>query len=159
MRTFFPTTQRRRLLKSQDKIDERQASLKSLIALGKSQGYLIRAEANEALTGIGVATIGVVMAGNTVKRLRYLPLGIVVASALCSLAVRLFGRPDLRALMGIPALLLTAWAFFEYLVTLGDDAPGGWSNPEGSRQFWYRSLLQLAVLLALFGFTCWIVAS
>ena len=52
-----------------------------------------------------------------------------MASVLCSLAVRLFGRPDLRVLMGIPAVLLTAWAFFGYLVTLDDDAPGGWSNP------------------------------
>ena len=94
---------------------------------------------------------------NARKTLRYLPLGIVIASVLCSVGVRLFGRSDLRVPVGLPALLLTGWSFAGHLITLDEDAPGGWSNSGDSHQVWHRSLLQLAVLLAIFGITCWIV--
>ncbi len=41
---------------------------------------------------------------NLRKALRYLFIGIVTASVLCFVAVRFFGRPDLRVLLGLPAL-------------------------------------------------------
>ncbi|HVO25072.1 MAG TPA: hypothetical protein VMW56_15745 [Candidatus Margulisiibacteriota bacterium] len=48
---------------------------------------------------------------------------------------------------------LAAWAAFGHLITLDDDEPGGWSNPEESKDLWRSSLLELAVkfvvLLAL----------
>jgi hypothetical protein len=84
-------------------------------------------------------------------------IGVFVLSLLCSVGARLFGRPQFVVPMGSPALLLASWAFFGYLVTLDDDAPGGWSNPERSGTVWMRSLLILAGLMALFGVTCWAV--
>jgi hypothetical protein len=34
----------------------------------------------------------------------------------------------------------SAWAFVGHLVTADDDAPGGWSNPEGSLPFPWAEL-------------------
>lgn len=43
-----------------------------------------------------------------------------------------------------------AWAFFGHLVTMDDEAPGGWSNPDGSLPFpWGRLILKALVLVAL----------
>jgi hypothetical protein len=94
---------------------------------------------------------------SSARKLRAITIGVTAVSVLASLVARFVGRPDLRVPLGIPALLLTGWSFFGFLVTLDDDAPGGWSNPEGSRKFWYRSLKALATLLAVFLATCWIV--
>jgi hypothetical protein len=84
-------------------------------------------------------------------------IGVIVLSLLCSVCIRLLGRPQLVVPLGSPALVLTGWAFFGHLMTLDDDAPGGWSNPERSRRTWMRSLLNLAGLMVLFGVTCWAV--
>ena len=83
--------------------------------------------------------------------------GVLVVSLLGSIAARFFGRPQLVVPLGVPALILTGWAFFGHLVTLDDDAPGGWSNPERSRKTWLSSLAILAGLLLLFGVACWVV--
>ena len=45
----------------------------------------------------------------------------------------------------VPLVVLSGWAFFGHLITLDDDAPGGWSNPERSGAIWRRSLLQLCL--------------
>jgi hypothetical protein len=37
-------------------------------------------------------------------------------------------------------IVFSAWAFFGHLVTADDDAPGGWSNPDGSQPFPWREL-------------------
>lgn len=45
---------------------------------------------------------------------------------------------------------LAAWAAVGHLVTLDDDQPGGWSNPEGDTDLWRSSLRGLAVKFAVF---------
>ena len=49
---------------------------------------------------------------------------------------------------------LSAWIAFGHLVTLDDDMPGEWSNPEGDKKLWHSSLvilaIKFAVLMALF---------
>ena len=39
---------------------------------------------------------------------------------------------------------LAAWAAVGHLVTLDDDQPGGWSNPESDGSLWRSSLRELA---------------
>lgn len=87
----------------------------------------------------------------------WIVVGVLILSLLCSVGARLFGRPQLVVPLGSPALVLTGWAFLGHLITLDDDAPGGWSNPERSRKVWMRSLWILAALMVLFGVTCWAV--
>ena len=84
-------------------------------------------------------------------------VGVVILSLLCSVGARLLGRPQFVVPIGSPALVLTAWAFFGHLVTLDDDFPGGWSNPERSAKFVYQSLLAIAVKLILLCLACWAV--
>ncbi|MFT3791251.1 MAG: hypothetical protein QM741_09250 [Rudaea sp.] len=44
----------------------------------------------------------------------------------------------------------SAWAFFGHLITADDDAPGGWSNPDGSLPFpWVELTVKGAVLAGL----------
>lgn len=45
---------------------------------------------------------------------------------------------------------LTAWMVFGHLITLDDDMPGGWSNPEGDKKLWHSSLAIMAVKLLVF---------
>ena len=40
---------------------------------------------------------------------------------------------------------LASWAFVGHLVTLDDDMPGEWSNPDGSVSFWRSSKLELLI--------------
>ena len=43
-----------------------------------------------------------------------------------------------------------AWAFFGHLITADDDAPGGWSNPDGKAPFpWAELFVKAAVFAAL----------
>jgi hypothetical protein len=52
--------------------------------------------------------------------------------------------------LAVLAFILSGWAALGHLVTLDDDMPGGWSNPERSRLFWFKSLGQLAIKFAIF---------
>jgi len=45
----------------------------------------------------------------------------------------------------VPLTVIGAWAFFGHLITLDDDALGGWSNPERSGAIWRTSLGQLCI--------------
>jgi hypothetical protein len=45
----------------------------------------------------------------------------------------------------LPLIVLSGWAFFGHLITLDDDASGGWSNPERSAAAWRTSLIQLCI--------------
>lgn len=45
---------------------------------------------------------------------------------------------------------LTAWMAFGHLITLDDDMPGEWSNPEGDKKLWHSSLAIMAVKFLLF---------
>ena len=69
-------------------------------------------------------------------------LRIVLVTAIgLSLA---FDVPYLYTIIG-----LAIWAFVGHLVTLDDDARGGWSNQDGSRRFWRDSLFELFVKLLI----------
>ncbi len=67
-------------------------------------------------------------------------LAIVIAVALLlSLAWHV---PYVYTLIGF-----SVWAFVGHLVTADDDAPGGWSNPDGSLPFpWVELLIKALVL-------------
>ena len=45
---------------------------------------------------------------------------------------------------------LVAWIAFGHLITLDDDMPGEWSNPEGDKKLWRSSLVILAVKFLVF---------
>lgn len=46
------------------------------------------------------------------------------------------------------AIGFSAWAFFGHLITADDDAPGGWSNPDGSLPFPWAELAVKGAALA-----------
>jgi hypothetical protein len=80
-------------------------------------------------------------------------LGIFLASCVGGVAALLVGAPWWRW-VSAPALVLSGWALLGHLVTLDDDAPGGWSspaNPVQAKAFWRGSLAQLALKLVVFG--------
>ena len=64
--------------------------------------------------------------------------------ALAAIAVFLGERPLARYLI-VPATVLSTWAFLGHLVTLDDDAEGGFFNPTDSRSVWRQSLLELGL--------------
>ena len=76
---------------------------------------------------------------------------VFVASFLFALVAFYFDGPLIGTILASPALLLSGWAFMGHLVTLDDDMPGEWSNPEGSRSIWYRSVAELLTKSVLFG--------
>ncbi len=80
-------------------------------------------------------------------------LGIFLASCLGSVVALLAGAPWWRW-VSAPALVFSGWAALGHLVTLDDDAPGGWSspaNPAEAKGFWRSSLAQLALKVLVFG--------
>jgi hypothetical protein len=62
----------------------------------------------------------------------------------------LFGARSVGNWIAAPALILSGWAAVGYLITLDDDMPGEWSNPQRSRAVWRRSLAELTVKLLAF---------
>ena len=86
-------------------------------------------------------TLGVMNRG-AAKRYAILVV-IVVATAL--LLSALWRVPYVFTLIGF-----SAWSFFGHLVTADDDAPGGWSNPDGSVPFpWAQLVVKGGLFLAL----------
>jgi len=71
---------------------------------------------------------------------------VVTAGALLYLG---FHRPLEYAL--VPLVILTGWAFLGHIITLDDDWPGRWSNPERSSAVWKNSLLHLLAKGIVFG--------
>jgi hypothetical protein len=70
-------------------------------------------------------------------------LAIVIATAV--LLSLVWGVPYIFTIIGF-----SAWAFVGHLITADDDAPGGWSNPDGSLPFpWAELAIKGAVLGAL----------
>jgi len=45
---------------------------------------------------------------------------------------------------------LSGWVAIGHLVTLDDDMPEGWSNPEGSAEFWNKSKIACVVKFFVF---------
>lgn len=83
------------------------------------------------------------------KKLKRLPrvqaifVGIVVLSVVAALLARIFDSDRVAMALGAPALFLTGWTFLGHLLTIDDDMPGEWSNPDGDWRAWRRSLLEL----------------
>jgi hypothetical protein len=70
-------------------------------------------------------------------------LGFVVAFSL--------GARSVGNWVGGLALVLSRWAVIGHVVTLDDDMPGDWSNPDRSRAVWSKSLAQLVIKMVIFG--------
>jgi len=83
----------------------------------------------------------------------YLFVASLAASLLAS--VLLGARAALWC--GMPALLMATWAALGHLVTIDEDAEGGWSNPEGSPKIWHQSLRRLAVKIVVAMLVAWLV--
>ena len=89
--------------------------------------------------------------------------GVKIAFALLvltlcgSIVASILHARQLAVWLGAPALIATGWAAFGHFLTLDDELPGGWSNPESSRSIWYRSFGELLAKLLLFGAVLWVV--
>jgi hypothetical protein len=78
--------------------------------------------------------------------LRQVLIFLVVLPGMLFLLSWLFGVPYIVGLLG-----LLAWATVGHLITLDDEMPGEWSNPEGSRRIWRLSVVGLVVKVAIIG--------
>lgn len=74
----------------------------------------------------------------------------VIVSAIGALIANAFGADRVAILAGAPALFFTGWAFVGHLITIDDDMPDEWSNPEGDQGIWQRSLLELLLKAIIF---------
>ena len=74
----------------------------------------------------------------------------MLVSYVASGAALLLGSYSLGRQMVVPALVLSGWAFIGHLITIDDELPGEWSNPEGSRKIWRASVAELAVKFIFF---------
>ena len=82
----------------------------------------------------------------------------LLALTLCgSIVASILHARQLAVWLGAPALIASGWAAFGHFITLNDELPGGWSNPENSRSIWYRSLGELLAKLLAFGVVLWVV--
>lgn len=77
-------------------------------------------------------------------------IGIFVASVLAATVAVFVGYHSQAKYIAAPALVFSGWAALGHLVTLDDDAPGEWSNAEGSKALWYRSLGELIIKVVVF---------
>ena len=75
--------------------------------------------------------------------------GVFFGSLLAAAGCRVLGEAGLVLPAATPALALGVWAVFGHLVTLDDDLPGGWSNPDGDREIARASLVELGVKVLL----------
>ena len=90
-------------------------------------------------------------------RTAQIALAIFLASLAGSAIASLFNSRLVAIALGLPALLLAVWTFFGHFVTLDDDMPDGFSNPDGSRRFYYRSFTELAVKGLILAATVWLI--
>lgn len=74
------------------------------------------------------------------KLVRTTLLTILVVAVIAVCLSSVFDVPYVITFLG-----LSAWAALGHLITLDDDVPGEWSNPEGSMRLWRLSLLGLAI--------------
>jgi hypothetical protein len=79
------------------------------------------------------------------NRLRHILILVFTVSVVCSVVALIMGAGVFGGAVTIPALVISAWQFGGHLVTLDDDYPGNWSNPDGSKEVWMHSLRQLAI--------------
>lgn len=82
-------------------------------------------------------------------RRRFIVLLVVVVSTAIGLSLT-FAVPYIFTVTGF-----AGWAFLGHVVTADDNAPGGWSNPDGQLPFpWGELALKAAVFFGL----CWSIA-
>ena len=79
------------------------------------------------------------MAVDRWRNILWVFIGVTISAIILSL---LWHVPYLYTLIGF-----AAWAFIGHIVTADDDAPGGWSNPDGSVPFPWRELGAKAAFL------------
>jgi hypothetical protein len=90
------------------------------------------------------------------------PLIVVIFGSLLLAAAgaALFRAYVVAAWLASAASAVAALVFVGDLVTLDDDAPGGWSNHGASKQIWAASLreltIKLAVLVTVTSFAVWL---
>ena len=77
-------------------------------------------------------------------------MALYATSLVSSAIALLMGAKQIGTWLGVPGLVMAGWAFIGQLVTLDDDMPGGWSNPQESAAVWKSSLRELFVKLACF---------
>lgn len=77
-------------------------------------------------------------------------IGIFVTSLLAATVAMFMGHQSQANYIAAPALVFSGWAALGHLVTLDDDAPGEWSNPEGSKAIWHRSIRELIIKIVVF---------
>jgi hypothetical protein len=92
-------------------------------------------------------------------RIQIFVLTAVLVLSFASFTIARVYSPSLAFKIGIPAVVVTGWAFFGHLITLDDDAPDGFSNPQRSSRFWHSSLLELLLKGGLFLLVCFLVFS
>ena len=92
-------------------------------------------------------------------RMQLVVLAIVLGLACASFAVARLYSPSLGFKIGVFSLVASGWAFFGHLVTLDDDAPGGFSNPGSESRLWRASRLELLAKGVLFLVVCVLVLS
>ena len=85
-------------------------------------------------------------------------LFLFAVSLCCSALASLFGAQFAARLLGAPAVVLSGWAALGHFVTLDDDAPGGWSNPDDSKEYWHTSVMELALKSGAFAVALFVVA-
>jgi hypothetical protein len=93
------------------------------------------------------------------KHIQIAMLTIVLLSTCASLAVGRFHSHSLGLSIGVPALVISGWAFFGHLITLDEDAPGSFFNPvsASSSHIWRSSLVELLAKAALLVVVCALV--
>jgi hypothetical protein len=91
-----------------------------------------------------------------VRVFKFKRVGIVLAmSCLTALTLSLIWKvPYLYT-----AICFAVWAFGGHLITIDDDLPGGWNDPDGDISSpWAELAIKAAVLLALIGLVFFIPA-
>ena len=71
---------------------------------------------------------------------------MVVAAGVAIVLSLIWRIPDIYTYVGFAALV-----FIGHVVTIDDDMPGGWRNPDGSQPFPWGALLIKAAILAALG--------
>ncbi len=57
----------------------------------------------------------------------------------------------------ITLLIIIGWSALGHIVTIDDDLPGGWSNPDGDPAVARQAKVWLAVTVAAFFFVFWLM--
>ena len=84
-------------------------------------------------------------------------LGAYLALFAASATAFHFGAEFLGKGIALPLLFLSGWAFLGHLITIDEELPGGWSNPQGSRAIWHRSLAEMMLKMVLFVGSIWLL--